>query len=313
MDRSCFRPLVCIAPIQPSESTNLHLVVAVTGFGVRLYWPSYDEATPSRRPVTLQLVQVRLSPGYAVKNASLHRPHQQHSDCRPGTTLLASSTAPDNDVVCWTLSSSSFPAAQQLSETENLLGLDGKTWALVVEVTPKRSCSAGFPAFAPEHLIIVTQHWAGPKTFNIFLTTQCCHVVTQLRPVDILRQLLFDASGPDSTAVRAFFQVLREDHSFATALILACSTSVQDFQLADWAARAFFLHGGDVKIVPGAVKSPASSFINLNTTAGLQQSYSTFTSPVAGGFNPNAISTPQISAPSSDSTEFKFSGRHNDL
>ena len=216
-------------------------------------------------------------------------------------------------MVCWTLSSSSFPAAQQLSETENLLGLDGKTWALVVEVTPKRSCSAGLPAFAPEHLIIVTQHSAGPKRFNIFLTPQCCHVVTQLRPVDILRQLLFDASGPDSTAVRAFFQVLREDHSFATALILACSTSVQDFQLADWAARAFFLHGGDVKIVPGAVKSPASSFINLNTTAGLQQSYSTFTSPVTGGFNPNAISTPLMSTPSSDSTEFKFSGRHNDL
>ena len=174
---------------------------------------------------------------------------------------MASSTAPDNDVVCWTLSSSSFPAAQQLSETENLLGLDGKTWALVVEVTPKRSCSAGFPAFAPEHLIIVTQHSAGPKRFNIFLTPQCCHVVTQLRPVDILRQLLFDASGPDSTAVRAFFQVLREDQPFATALILACSTSVQDFQLADWAARAFFLHGGDVKMLKG--KSFAVESIGL--------------------------------------------------
>ena len=59
---------------------------------------------------------------------------------------MASSNAPDNDVVCWTLSSSSFPAAQQLSEAQNLLGLDGKTWALVVEVTPERSSSsAGLP------------------------------------------------------------------------------------------------------------------------------------------------------------------------
>ena len=313
MDRSCFLPLVCIAPIQSSESTNLHLV-AVTGSGVRLYfsalhWRSYNEATPSSRPVTLQLVQVRLPPGYAA-NASPQRPHQVHSALYShGTTFLATSTASDNDVV-WTLSNSLFPAAQQLSETQNTLGLDGKTWALA-EVTPKRSF-AGLPP-APEPPIIVTQHSAGPRRF-IFLTPQCCHIVTQLRPVDILRQLLFDASGPDSTAVRAFFQVLREDQSCATALILACSTSVQDSQLADWAARAFFLHGGDVKIAP-SVMSPASPFITsgLNTTPGLQQSYSTFTSPVAGGFNPNAISTPQMSTPSSDSTEFQFSGRHNGL
>ena len=37
----------------------------------------------------------------------------------------------------------------------------------------------------------------------------------------------------------------------ATALILACFTSVQDSQLAYWAARAFFLHEGDVKILKG--------------------------------------------------------------
>jgi hypothetical protein len=53
---------------------------------------------------------------------------------------------------------------------------------------------------------IVNQHDLEHRKF-FFLTTHCCHVVNQLRPVDILCQLLFDASGPDSTAVRAFFQL----------------------------------------------------------------------------------------------------------
>ena len=75
--------------------------------------------------------------------------------------------------------------------------------------------------------------------------------------------------------------------------------------------------------VASSVISPASIFVTssagLNNTPGLQQPSSTFTLPVAGGFNPNAISTPQMNTPynspssSSESTEFQFSARHNGL
>jgi nuclear pore complex protein Nup155 len=245
VDPSCFQPLVCIAPIESRESTNLHLV-AITASGVRLYfttwnWRSFNEATPSTRPVTLQLVQVRLPPGYA-DSAPLQRPQQVHSALYShGTTLLATTTASDNDVV-WSLSNSLFPAAEQLSETQNTLELEGKTWALA-EVTPmpKRVIEASvFAPPAPESPLIVTQHSQGPRKF-IFLTTQCCHVITHLRPVDILRQLLLDASELDSTAIREFFQILGGDEVCATALIVACSTSSQEsHQLTDWAAQAFF-------------------------------------------------------------------------
>ncbi len=76
------QPLVCIAPVESRESTNLHLV-AITASDVRLYfstlpWRSFNEATPSSHSVTLQLVQVRLPPGYAA-NASPQRPQQVHS------------------------------------------------------------------------------------------------------------------------------------------------------------------------------------------------------------------------------------------
>lgn len=67
MERSSFRPLVSISAVQSSESTNIHLV-AVTSSGVRLYFTAlygryFNEANPSARPSTLQLVHVRLPPG----------------------------------------------------------------------------------------------------------------------------------------------------------------------------------------------------------------------------------------------------------
>jgi nuclear pore complex protein Nup155 len=51
VNRFCFKPSVCIAPIGSTESTNLHLV-AITASGVRLYfstlnWCSFNEATRS--------------------------------------------------------------------------------------------------------------------------------------------------------------------------------------------------------------------------------------------------------------------------
>ena len=305
----------------------MHLV-AVTAFGVRLYftavqWRSYAEVTPSARPNTLQLVHVRLPPGYAA-NAPPQRPHQVHSALyNRGTLLLATTpTSGDNDVL-WTLSNSLFSTSAQLSETQNTLQMDGKAWALceVPQSPPKMS---KVPP-APEPPLLVTQHTSSPRRF-VLLTTQCCHVVTQLRPVDILRQLLVEASGPDSTAIRAFFQVLREDQACATALILACSTSVQDVQVADWATQTLFLHGGEVRVVPSGfgvttVASPGSPFIPSTPTP-LHQSYSTFTSPIAG-FNPNAISTPQLATSAGYlsagdistgvPSELQYSGRHNGL
>ena len=359
MDRSCFKPLVSIAAVESSESTNVHLV-AVTSSGVRLYFTALGyrsllEATPSTRPQTLTLAHVRLPPGYAA-NAAPQRPNQVHSALYSrGVLLLSAATASENDVV-WSLSNSLFPAVSQLSESQNTIALDGKTWALS-EVTPQPPAAAVSPA--PEPPLVVTQHRSPARQF-VLLTPQCCHMVTQLRPVDLLRQLLVDASGPDGAGVRAFFQLLREDQACATALILACSTSVQDGQLADWASRAIYLHGGQVRISgttaaagPAIVMSPASPFSHpqyLNMTSPtaatpggaqhhLHTSYhsTTFTSPAGGsaGFNPNAISTPQMQQQlgqqqqftpgslqqqqqqqqqfdSGDNT-FQFSGRHNGL
>ena len=113
----------------------------VTGFGVRLYWPSYDEATPSRRPVTLSWSKFDCRPATQSKT---HLFIDRTNNIPAVGTGRLSCPAATHLTTTWF--AGRCPAAQQLSEAQNLLGLDGKTWALVVEVTPERSSSsAGLP------------------------------------------------------------------------------------------------------------------------------------------------------------------------
>ena len=313
-----------ISALQSCESTNVHLV-AVTSSGVRFYlscvssFKAAAEVTPSARPVTLQLVHVRLPPGFAA-NAAPQRPHQVHAALyAQGTLLLSTATGSDNDLL-WTLSNSLLPATPSLattnlSETQSTIPLDGRTWALC-QVPSTADLPSKIPS-APEPPLVVTQHTIRPKKF-IFLTTQCCHVLTQLRPVDLLRQLLLDAGGPDSTSLRAFFQVLRPDQACATALILACADNcVQDSQLVDWATQALLLHGDQVATGNAASQmlqtSPLTSPI-VGQRQQHQQYATTFTSPIAN-FHPGAISTPQLQSysPLEATSEVQYSGKHNGL
>ena len=55
-------------------------------------------------------------------------------------------------------------------------------------------------------------------------------IVSKLRPADHLRQLLIDNGGADNDVVKAFFEMHSEVQAAATALVLACSQSVQDAQ-----------------------------------------------------------------------------------
>lgn len=71
---------------------------------------------------------------------------------------------------------------------------------------------------------------------------------------------------------------------------------------------------------PG-LASPSSPFLATPQTPGVGMGpFATFSSPVSGGFNPNAISTPQMAASASfigadqaTTGEFQYSGRHNGL
>ncbi|XP_043796299.1 nuclear pore complex protein Nup154 isoform X2 [Apis laboriosa] len=134
LDSNNFRPLVSISAITESESVHLNLVV-IAATGTRFYCSCTSVSNPTSRPQGLQLIHVRLPPGYAA-NATVMRPRK----------------------------------------------------------------------------------------------VQMAHYRKEQR-------------GPDTEAVRAYFQSQSLEQACATCLILATLESSQNAELAEWATRAFFLYG----------------------------------------------------------------------
>ncbi|XP_076649143.1 nuclear pore complex protein Nup154 [Halictus rubicundus] len=261
LDSNNFRPLVSISAITESESMHLNLVV-VAATGTRFYFSCTSITNPTSRPQGLQLIHVRLPPGYAA-NATVMRPRKvQMAHYRKGTLILVCD-GDSETALC--LSNDAYPFTNYLAETQSPLSLDSPVWAMSeILVEPairieKQSCSQGEPP------LLVRQHMEAPRKF-IFLTSQGAIVFVQVRPVDILKQLLLEQRGPDTEAVRAYFQSQSLDQACATCLILATLESSQNAELAEWATRAFFLYGSQrvaTSIGPGM--DVHSSFANMNT------------------------------------------------
>lgn len=65
----------------------------------------------------------------------------------------------------------------------------------------------------------------------ILVLLQGAIILMQVRPVDILKQLLLEQRGPDTEAVRAYFQTQSLEQACATCLILATLESAQNAQV----------------------------------------------------------------------------------
>ncbi|XP_029678395.1 nuclear pore complex protein Nup155 isoform X1 [Formica exsecta] len=238
LDSNNFRPLVSISAITESESVHLNLVV-VAATGTRFYFSCTSVTNPSSRPQGLQLIHVRLPPGYAA-NAPVMRPRKvQMAYYRKGTLILICG---GDTETAWCLSNDAYPFTNYLAETQSILPLDSPAWAMEEIIRDsaihieKQSTTQGEPP------LLVRQHMEPPRKF-IFLTAQGAIILMQVRPVDILRQLLLEQRGPDTEAVRAYFQTQSLEQACATCLILATLESAQNAQLSEWATRAFFLYG----------------------------------------------------------------------
>ncbi|XP_014228329.1 nuclear pore complex protein Nup154 [Trichogramma pretiosum] len=257
LDSNNFRPLVSISAINESESLHLNLV-AVAATGTRFYFSCTSSTNPMGRPQCLQLIHVRLPPGYAA-NAPVMRPRKvQMAHYRKGTLIL---TCGGDTESAWCLSNDAYPFSNCLAETQSILPLDSPVWALAeipgesaIQIE-KQIASQGDPP------LLVRQHMEPPRKF-IFLTAQGAIVLIQVRPVDILRQLLLEQRGPDTEAVKAYFQTQSPEQACATCLILATLESSQNAQLAEWATRAFFLYGSQ-RLFNGQTPELQSPFSNI--------------------------------------------------
>lgn len=239
LDSNNFRPLVSISAITEYESIHLNLVV-VAATGTRFYFSCTSPSNPTTRPQGLQLIHVRLPPGYAA-NAPVTRPKKvQMAHYRKGTLILVCGGDTES---AWCLSNDAYPFTNYLAETQSILPLDSPVWAMaeIIEQSAmqieRQSNAQGEPP------LLVRQHMEPPRKF-IFLTTQGVIILIQVRPVDILRQLLLEQRGPDTESVRSYFQSQSPQQACATCLILATLETSQNAQLSEWATRAFFLYGG---------------------------------------------------------------------
>ncbi|XP_060525435.1 nuclear pore complex protein Nup155 isoform X2 [Cylas formicarius] len=317
IDSQNFRPIISISPIEASESGNINLV-AVTQSGMRFYLSvvGLSNQQPNQRPYTLTLIHVRLPPGYSA-NVTV-RPRAVHMSHYRDRNLVLISNVKDKDVL-WCMSSDLFPFTQSLMEAHTSVNLDGNALALA-EVRHDTPISSNMYEELP---LIVRQHAEPPKKY-VVLTSHSVQIFIKLRPVDLLRQILIDSRGRDTEPLKIFFAVLRESQACATSLILASLENDVNAEVADLATRAFFMFGGEPKMIP--ISQTVATFAGTNlitsTPAGPQYQpnlQQTFQSPQSPSYQSHSLQSQNFSQTMSPQATFdptstvNFSAKHNGL
>ncbi|ROT82841.1 hypothetical protein C7M84_023992 [Penaeus vannamei] len=247
----------------------------------------------TQRPSQLTLLHVRLPPGFAA-NATVYRPTKVHKALYShGTGVLCSNESNEADTV-WTMSSDQYPYHPTLAESQSTHAVDGFVWALA-DVTPQLWCSALNPT-TPQGTkppLLVTQHQQSPRQL-VLLSATGAHVLTFLRPVDQLRQMLEESGGAESNMVKEFFSAMTPTQACATALIIATDPHRPNAQVAEWATRALFLYGANPP--PAPVTFPPQT-------------------PAGYNFHPTQVSTPMPGQATNTALvqDAQFSPLHNAL
>ena len=188
-------------------------------------------------------------------------------------------------------------------EGQSVLSIDGRVWAL--EEIPYKGqlsklYSESFGSQNPPSSVI--QHAQPARTF-VLISAQGTHIVSKLRPVDHLRQLLLESNGPDGEPIKAFFQLHGEAQASATCLILATTQTVTSQHIADWAIRAFFKYGGEPRLIfPTPSAGPGRQNVG-QVPFGSPTYHSTPAPPHMQSLYGGSVMTP----------EMHFSGKHNGL
>lgn len=219
-----------------------------------------------QRASGLYLLHVRLPPGYT-PNTTVGKPRQVHSAFyHRGTCLMVSTPQPDQDLL-WSLSSEPFPMSGHFAESSTILPLDGQVWA-VGRIKDKQA----------KNVTVSTLKNTQQPTKIAILTNHGIHMLSLLKPVDLLQQLLLACHGPHHDAVKAYFQVQKEHEACATSLLLACWEQLRGSEIANWAAQAFFIYGGEPTIAQPQMGPAHGNMMNRSLSS------STMMNPNVSGF-----------------------------
>lgn len=225
----------------------------MTQCGVRLYFstvsiidvanaqqfaniPGAERLSECTQPNNLYLQHVRLPPGYTA-NATSGKPKQVHSSYHiHGTVLMVSSAQQDQDLL-WSLSSEPFPLRPFLAESSTILPLDGQVWAIDEIKSPK-----------DEHSLKMPLKNDRTNTKIVLLTNQGAFIVSLIKPMGLLMQLLTACHGAHHDAVKNYFQVQSEAQACLSSLLIACMEAYRGTEIGLWATHAFILYGGEPQL-----------------------------------------------------------------
>ncbi|XP_035247718.1 nuclear pore complex protein Nup155 [Anguilla anguilla] len=337
IDRSVFRPIVQIAVIDLSESSDCQLL-AITHAGVRLYFSTIPFPVPNAkhamaRPSLLALVHVRLPPGFSA-SSTMQKPAKIHKALySKGVLLMAASETEDSDVL-WCINHDSFPFKKPLMEAQMTMNIDGHSWCLCA-IEEEKASKISTPLnkdLIPltDSPVVVQQHNVPPQKF-VLLSAKGSHIFHKLRPVDQLRHLLVSSASGEGEEIERFFKLHREDQACATALILACSSAASDREVSIWATRAFFRYGGEAQMrFPSALSAPSNLGPLLGSPVpgspmpvGSPLPNASFLATPMPGVMPPSVSTPFLPPSAlppgggpmavSSGPEVVFSGKHNSI
>lgn len=240
IDELVFKPVVSICPLNASDCPNLHLV-AVTQHGIRLYFSTVPlqqqqnftvPSNESMKPQGLYLLHVRLPPGYT-PNATIGKPKLIHSAFYSNGTLLMVSTPQQDQDVLWSLSSEPFPLRTYLAESSTMMPLNGQVWS-IAEMCSDSSSEINSPL-----------HNAKTNKKVVLLTNHGVQIISLVKPMHMLMQLLIACHGPHHDAIKGYFQSQTEVNACATSVLLACMEAFRGTEIGMWATQAFLLYGGE--------------------------------------------------------------------
>lgn len=224
-----------ICPLAASDCPNLHLL-AVTQHGVRLYFS------------TIPLMQQQnVTPGYT-PNATIGKPKLIHAAFHSNGTLLMVSTPQQDQDVLWSLSAEPFPLRPYLAESSTVMPLNGQVWS-IAEMGSDNSSAVVSPL-------------QNAKTNKkvVLLTNQGVQIISLVKPMNMLMQLLLACHGPHHEAIKGYFQSQTEANACATSVLLACMEAFRGTDIGMWATQAFLLYGGEPNYGGNyLVKNPAQT------------------------------------------------------
>lgn len=253
VDASVFKPVVSINPLKSHDCLHLHLI-AVTQCGVRLYFSTVsllDVAnaqqyanvpgaerlqSESTQPNNLYLQHVRLPPGYTA-NATSGKPKLVHSSYHSNGTVLMVSSAQQGQDLLWSLSSEPFPLRPFLAESSSILPLEGQVWA-IAEMKPSDD----------ERSLNMPLKNDRTNTKIVLLTNQGAFIVSLIKPMGLLMQILGACHGAHHDAVKNYFQVQSEAQACLSSLLIACMEAYRGTDMGLWATQAFILYGGEPQL-----------------------------------------------------------------